>query len=144
MVIERELYGNNHPDTARSIHNMANCYLNQEKFNLALEKYQESLGIQRAFYGETSQHPDIARSLGSISRVLIKLGQYPQAEEKLQESLEMWQRIHSEPHADTARSLFQLGDVNFLQGEYSKAQEKYERALPVSYTHLTLPTNREV
>ena len=127
--MDRELFGDNHPSTARTMSNMAGCYLDQGEYNLALEKYEESLEIFRAFYVATPKHPDIARSLCCIGQVLMKLGQYPQAVVRLQESLDMRQRIHGGPHNDIAQSLLHLGEVNFLQGEYSKAQQKYEVAL---------------
>ena len=134
LVIDRELYGDNHPSTARSVSNMASCYLDLGEYNLALEKYEESLGIFKAFYVATPKQPDIARSLCCIGQVLGKLGQYPEAVERLQESLDMRKRIHSGPHNDTAQSLFHLGEVNFLQGECSKAQQKYEVALQMFRT----------
>ena len=127
--MDRELFGDNHPSTARTMSNMAGCYLDQSEYSLALEKYEESLEIFRAFYVATPKHPDIARSLCCIGQVLMKLGQYPQAVVRLQESLDMRQRIHGGPHNDIAQSLLHLGEVNFLQGEYSKAQQKYEVAL---------------
>ena len=129
LLIDRQLYGDNHPSTARSMSNMASCYLEQGEYKMALDMYKESLGIFRAFYVTTPEHPDIARALCCIGQVLMKLGQYPEAIQRLQESLDMRERIHREPHNDTGQSLFHLGEVKFLQGENSKAQQKYEVAL---------------
>ena len=71
-----------------------------EKYNLALEKYTESLRIKRAIYG-SDEHSSIATTLGCIGSVYDSQAQYNLALEKYTESLRIYRAIYgSDEHPD--------------------------------------------
>jgi tetratricopeptide (TPR) repeat protein len=102
-----------------------------EKYNLALEKYTESLRIDRAIYG-SDEHSSIATTLHNIGLVYNAQGQYNLALEKYTESLRIYRAIYgSDEHSSIATTFGCIGLVYYAQGQYNLALEKYTESLRI-------------
>ena len=115
--------------SARLLIEVGNLYYNQGKYDLALEKYEESLRIYEWVLGH--DHPDVARSLHGIASVYYHQGKYDLALEKYEESLRIDELMLGHDHPSVASSLNNIALVYKDQGKYDLALEKYEESLHI-------------
>jgi tetratricopeptide (TPR) repeat protein len=84
---------------ATSLNNIAGVYRALGQHKEALEFHQQSLAIDKKFYGES--HPDVATSLNNIAGVYRALGQHKEALEFHQQSLTIFKQFYGEEHPAT-------------------------------------------
>jgi tetratricopeptide (TPR) repeat protein len=101
--MQRELFGEKHPNIATSLHNLAGYHDALGNPRRALELGTEALAMLRESFGE--KHPDIARSLHNLAFVYEKLDQHPAALKSGQAALAMRRELLGEAHPDTLGSL---------------------------------------
>ena len=77
LQIRRTLFGEEHPETASSLSNVAHYYDALGKLDQALELGEQALQIRRTLFGE--QHPDTANSLHNVALYYNALGNPVQA-----------------------------------------------------------------
>jgi tetratricopeptide (TPR) repeat protein/transcriptional regulator with XRE-family HTH domain len=127
-IYEREL-GANHPDTARSLNNLAALYYAQGKYTEAEPLYQRALAIREQELG--ANHPATATSLNNLGKLYHTQGKYTEAEPLYQRALVILERELGANHPDTALSLNNLGELYQAQGKYAEAEPLYQRALAI-------------
>ncbi len=121
--------GENHPDYASSLNNLAGVYESQGNYAQALPLYQEALAIDKKVLGEN--HPAYATSLNNLAYLYVEQGNYAQALPLYQEALAIRKKVLGENHPDYASSLNNLAGLYDAQGNYTQALPFYEEALAI-------------
>ena len=123
----REGLGDNHPDTASSLNNLAQLYFSQGKYEQAEPLYIQALQLYKQLLGEN--HPHTATSLNDLALLYSCQGKYEQAEPLNIQALQLTKQLLGENHPDTAMSLNNLAYLYSSQGKYEEAQPLYIQAL---------------
>ena len=129
LKIDRERWGENHPEVAIGYSNMGSVYEEQGEYEKAKGLYEKSLRICERVLGEG--HPDTARSYSKMGSVYEEQGEYEKAKGLYEKSLRIRERVLGEGHPDTASIYNNLGLVYAAQREYEKAEELFEKSLRV-------------
>ena len=129
LKIDRERWGENHPEVAIGYSNMGSVYEEQGEYEKAKGLYEKSLRIRERVLGE--DHPDTARSYSKMGSVYEEQGEYEKAKGLYEKSLRIRERMLGEDHPDTASIYSNMGSVYEEQGEYEKAKGLYEKSLRI-------------
>src|SRR5450755_4665357 len=129
LSIREQQLGPHHPDTARSLNNLANLYHHQGKYQQAEPLYQRALAIREQQLGP--QHPDTATSLNNLAMLYKTQGKYEQTEPLYQRALAIREQQVGAQHPDTATSLNNLAMLYKTQGKYEQTEPLYQRALSI-------------
>ena len=123
------MLGEQHPDFATSLNNLAVLYYATGRYEQAEPLYQQALEIRRQVLGE--QHPDFASSLNNLAGLYDSTGRYEQAEPLYQQALEIRRQVLGEQHPDFANSLNNLAVLYDATGRYEQAEPLYQQALEI-------------
>ena len=129
LKIDRERWGENHPEVAIGYSNMGSVYAEQGEYEKAKELYEKSLRIHERMLGEG--HPDTASIYNNLGLVYAAQREYEKAEELFEKSLRVYERIMGENHPYTATSCSCLASVYREQGKYVKAEELHQKSLRI-------------
>ena len=129
LKIDRERWGENHPEVAIGYSNMGSVYEEQGEYEKAKGLYEKSLRIRERMLGE--DHPDTASIYSKMGSVYEEQGEYEKAKGLYEKSLRIHERVLGEGHPDTASIYNNLGLVYAAQREYEKAEELFEKSLRV-------------
>ncbi|MEA5499578.1 FxSxx-COOH system tetratricopeptide repeat protein [Limnoraphis robusta] len=127
LNITQNRLGQQHPDVATSLNNLANLYYSQGKYEEAEPLYQQALEMYRQLLGQ--QHPYVATSLKNLASLYKSQGKYEEAEPLYQQALEMYRQLLGQQHPDVANSLNNLAGLYYSQGKYEEAEPLYLQAL---------------
>ena len=122
--------GDEHPDVALSLNNLAGLYNAQGRYSDAEPLYVEALEMRKRVLGD--EHPDVAQSLNNLAGLYYSQGRYSDAEPLYVEALEMRKRLLGDEHPKVALSLNNLAGLYKAQGRYSDAEPLYVEALEMS------------
>ena len=125
----KEVFGTEHPDTARSYNDIGAVYDNQGDYAKALEYYQKALEIQEKVLD--IEHPNTATSYNNIGYVYTHQGDYAKALGYYQKALEIREKVLGKEHPNTAMSYNNIGGVYYYQGDYANALEYFIKALEI-------------
>lgn len=121
--MNKELYGENHPNTATSINYIGLICLKQAKYKSAIKYILKALRIRERILDQN--HPDMIQSYNNIGYIHYCLGDYDEA-------LEYYQKVKEYPnHPFTATLLNNIGLVYFVRFDFDKALDYYEKALVI-------------
>ncbi|MBD2201373.1 tetratricopeptide repeat protein [Calothrix sp. FACHB-168] len=123
----RERLGEEHPDVATSLNNLAALYRYQGKYSQAEPLFIQALDLMRHLLGE--EHPSVATSLSNLAELYFSQGKYSQAEPLFIQALDLMRRSLGEEHPSVATSLNHLAGLYFSQGKYSQAEPLFIQAL---------------
>jgi tetratricopeptide (TPR) repeat protein len=121
--------GNEDPQFAFSLNQLAILYNSQGKYNEAEPLYRRSLSIREKQLGEN--HPDFAQSLNNLADLYYSQGKYEEAELLYRRSLSIWEKQLGENHPDVATSLNNLAELYRSQGRYKEVEPLYMRSLSI-------------
>lgn len=124
--IRFKFLGDNHPDYAWSLNNLAAVYLDLGNYEKAEPLYTEAKSIREHVLGK--DHPDYAGSLNNLANLYVKMGSYEKAERYYLESKSIKSKISGERSAMFATSLNNLANLYFVMGNYEKAEPLYLEA----------------
>lgn len=127
LAIRRRVHGEEHEDTATSLHNLAYLYDDMGEFSEAMTLYQQSLAIRRRVLGE--EHPDTAITLNNLALVFGALSVYGNAEHLLLQSLAIKRKMLGNSHESTAISFNNLANLYRNAGEYGRAAQLFQQSL---------------
>ncbi len=122
--------GSEHPDTARSLNNLAVLYQAKGDYDSAEPLYKRALSIREKVLGKA--HPDTATSLNNLAYFYNAKGDYDSAEPLYKRALEITEKVLGQAHPDTARSLNNLALLHKAKGDYDSAEPLYKRALKIA------------
>jgi tetratricopeptide (TPR) repeat protein len=134
LRIKRKLLGENHPDTATSLTNLALNLDAQAQYAEADLLYRQALELRRKLLGEN--HPDTATSLTNLALNLNARSKYPEAEPLLRQALTLRRNLLGEDHPFAVTSLNNLAYNLKAQGKYAEAEPLYRQALALFRKHL--------
>ncbi|MGE6762075.1 tetratricopeptide repeat protein [Corallococcus interemptor] len=129
-AIRERVLGADHPDTAKSLTNVARLRLRQDAPVEALALYQRVLDIQRKRLG--ARHPAVADTLVLLGEVRQRLDGPAAVVPLYTQALEIRTAMLGETHLDTVRLHNQLGRVHEAMGTFALARQEHERALALT------------
>jgi CHAT domain-containing protein/Tfp pilus assembly protein PilF len=127
--IRRRLLGDQHPDTATSLNNLAEVYRSLGDYAKAEPLCRQALEIRKKVLGEN--HPNTATSLNNLALLYQLLGDYAKAESLDRRALEIRKKVLGENHTETAASLNNLAELYQSLGDYAKAESLFRQALGI-------------
>ena len=129
VLLLKQRLGDDHPDVATSLNNLARLYYSQGKYNEAEPLYQQALALWQKLLGD--DHPDVATSLNNLAALYRSQGKYKEAEPLYQQALALRQKLLGDDHPDVATSLNNLAALYESQGKYKEAEPLYQQALNI-------------
>jgi CHAT domain-containing protein len=129
LAIRKKVLGEDHPDYAISLNNLAVLYESMGNYGEAWPLFKQSLTIIKRFLGE--DHPDYATSLNNLAALYESMGNYAEAEPLYKEALAITKKILGEDHLDYATSLNNLAALYYVLGNYAQAETFFKLALAI-------------
>ncbi|OUL27387.1 tetratricopeptide repeat protein [Nostoc sp. RF31YmG] len=127
LEVTKKRLGEEHPDFADSLNNLALLYKSQGKYREAEPLYLQALELRRRLLGE--EHSDVALTLNNLTVLYDLQERYSEAEPLCLQALELWRRLLGEEHPRVALSLNNLAVIYDSQEKYSEAESLYLQAL---------------
>jgi Flp pilus assembly protein TadD len=122
-----KVLGKEHPDTLRSMNNLAYLFNSQGKYDTAEPLYRETLQLTEKILGK--EHPDTLRSMNNLAGLFDSQGNYDAAEPLYRETLQLRKKILGKEHPDTLTSMNNLAYLFNSQGKYDAAEPLYRETL---------------
>ena len=126
----RNRLGNDHPDVASSLNNLALLYESQGRYEKAEPLYLQALELRKRLLGD--DHPDVATSLNNLAGLYKSQGHYEEAEPLYLQALELYKRLLGNDHPHVAYSLNNLAVLYYNQGRYKEAESLFLQALIIT------------
>ncbi|KAJ4287135.1 hypothetical protein N0V88_007757 [Collariella sp. IMI 366227] len=117
----RKVLGERHPDTIRSMAELAVTYYAQGRYEEAEKIKVEVLALRRDVLGE--KHPNTIGSMASLAATYHAQGRYEEAEKINVEVLALRRDVLGEKHPDTIGSMAELAATYYTQGRYEEAEK---------------------
>ena len=127
LELARQVWGEEHPNIATSLNNLAVLYKLQGSLAEVEPLYQEALAMRKRLF--SGDHPDVAQSLDSLAGFYESQGRLDAAESLCEEALAMRKRLFPTHHPDVATSLNNLAGLYESQGRLKAAEPLIEEAL---------------
>jgi tetratricopeptide (TPR) repeat protein len=125
----REVFGEDHPDTAIGYQSVAIILRHQGKYAEAAALCQKSLDIRRKTLGES--HPETAQGYMAVAISLDARGNYADAEPLHRRALDINRKALGEGHVRTGESYNSLAANLHSQAKYAEATPLYQKALDI-------------
>jgi len=129
LDLRRRVLGPEHPDTLRSMNNLALVYADEGKYAQAETLHSQALEIERRVLGP--EHPNTLMSMHNLALVYMREGKYAQAETLYGQTLEIERRVLGPEHRDTVLSMVNLGIVYVDEGKYPQAEALGSQTLEI-------------
>ena len=128
LEIREKLLGNEHPDVATSLNNLARVLGEQGKLAEAEAMQRKALAMRKKLLGD--EHPDVAISLDYLADALQIQSELTKAE-PLREALALQKKLLGNEHSDVARSLNLLAAILLRQGKLTEAEALFRESLAI-------------
>ncbi|KAL9041630.1 MAG: hypothetical protein Q9214_004041, partial [Letrouitia sp. 1 TL-2023] len=120
-----EQLGPDHPDTLRTVQNLANVYSDKGRYDDAEELYKRALAGREEQLGP--DHPDTLGTVQNLANVYSNKGRYDDAEELYKRVLAGNEEQLGPDYPDTLGTVQNLAIVYRNKGRYDDAEELYKR-----------------
>jgi serine/threonine protein kinase/Flp pilus assembly protein TadD len=120
LVTCTNTFGGEHPETAASLHNLAQVLREQGRWADAEMMYRDALAMRRRLLSNT--HPDVAETLSNLGLVLRQRHKYVEAEAMHREALANWRKEYGNRPFEVAYFLGWLMDVLRDQGKLTEIE----------------------
>jgi tetratricopeptide (TPR) repeat protein/cellulose biosynthesis protein BcsQ len=127
LEMNRIVHGDDHVDTAASLHYLGYLYRCQWQYAKANSHYERALVIRE----RKPDDPATAKTLDHLGGSYFFSGRYDEADRLLSRSLAIREKAFGPEHLETATSLNILGWLHIDQGRYAEAHAELERALEI-------------
>jgi tetratricopeptide (TPR) repeat protein len=121
------ILGENHPDTLKSMHNLAVLCDKKGEYDQAHPLYVQCLEKRKSTLGEN--HLDTLNSMNNLAGLYKNQGLYDKAYPLCIKCLEERKSTLGDNHSDTLESINSLAVFYHSQGRYDKASPLYEECL---------------
>ncbi|KAF8182437.1 hypothetical protein K438DRAFT_1158751 [Mycena galopus ATCC 62051] len=118
---QKQLLGDNHPNTLLTMGSLANRYKDQGEYQKAKELNIIVLEKQKQVLGEN--HPDTLLTMGNLAITYSDLGEHQKDKELKGIVLEKQKQVLGENHPDTLHTMGSLAVTYSNLGEHQKAKE---------------------
>jgi serine/threonine protein kinase/tetratricopeptide (TPR) repeat protein len=129
LQMRRDHYGDQHPQVAMSLHNLAHVLRRQGKHAEAVELFRESLAIRRAVSGD--DHPVVARTMYSLGYELVALGRRSEGEALYRQALAQQRKLLGDHHPDVRVTLRDLAQSRAQDGDHDESVTLLREALAI-------------
>ena len=129
LELTRQSLGEEHPDFAASLSNLAESYRVMGNYDAAEPLYKQAREIVRNALGE--EHPDFADSLSNLAGFYSSRGIYTVAEPFLKQSMKIYRTALGEGHPSFANSLNNLAELYADMGDYVAAEPLYKQSMEI-------------
>jgi tetratricopeptide (TPR) repeat protein len=129
LAIWEKAHGEEHPDIAQSLNNLAEIYKAQGSSEQAKPLYERALAIWEKAHGE--EHPLVATNLNNLAVLYKAQNDIEQAKALYERALAIREKVFVQEHPLIAISLNNLAEVYRTQGDYEQAKPLYERSLAI-------------
>lgn len=126
ITLRKEVFGENNPETATTMNNLANVYIELEENEKALEMAQRAYEIRMEVYGP--DHYLTGSSLHALHRVNKNLKRYEEALDYAKKSYESNKNALGVGHIRAIIMLRNIADLLRLLNRYDEAQEYMQMA----------------
>ena len=130
LEIRKKALGEDHPDYATSLNNLAELYRAMGDYAKAEPLYRQALEIRKRALGE--EHPDYATSRKGLAGLHELMGDYAKAEPHYRKATEIYKKALGEDHPHYATSLSHLAGLYRSMGDDAKAEPLMRQALQVT------------
>jgi len=127
LAIRRRLFGNEHPDVATSLNNLANLDRHYGRLSEAEARAREALGIRRRLFGD--EHWEVADSLRNLSIILGDAGKWSESEEMARAVLAMRRKLLGPEDPSVASALADVAWAAGARGKLNEAEALEREAL---------------
>lgn len=127
--INTDLYGDFHPETARSLNAIGWLHRQNSDYELADSLLMAALQLRRKIHG--SNHPDIARSLNDLAVLKQSQGDYAAADSLLLESITIRQSLADSPNEALGVALSNHAALKYGLGDFEDAESQMKEALAI-------------
>ena len=134
LAIRQQVLEANNLDTARTLNDLGELYLNWGKYQEAKSPLLEALTSRREVLGE--EHPDVARTLYNLASLYRTQGDYVQAEPLYLRALHIRETTLGIDHPLVAESYYGLARLYYSQEKYHLAEKLCMQALHIREQHL--------
>ncbi|MEK8021880.1 MAG: tetratricopeptide repeat protein [Candidatus Parabeggiatoa sp.] len=129
LAIRKKVFGQEHPDVAESLNDLALLYKTQGKYDEAEKGYKRALAIRQKVLGQESL--EVAESLHNLAFLYTRQAEYEEAEKSFKRSLAIKKKRLVQEHPMVANTLRGLATLYYAQGDYEKAEPLFERSLAI-------------
>jgi len=129
LELRRRVLGLNHPDTLKSMNNLAHVYWHEGKYAQAEALDSQTLETNRRLLG--SEQPDTLNSMNDLALVYRDEGKYAQAEALDSQTLEIRRRVLGPEHPATLNSMNNLAIVYWDEGKYTQVEALHSQILEI-------------
>ena len=130
----RATLGDDHPDVAEILHNLALIHRDQKEYDLSEKLFQESIKIRKAKFGE--RHPSLANSFNSLAALYSESGKAGSAKDLYEASLAIQNQIFGLDSRDSAMTLDNLGLLHRKLGDLVQAEQRLREGLKIRQARL--------
>ena len=127
--IRKSALGPDHPDTLRSVHNLADVLDEQGHYAEAGKLYRDTLAASTRVLGPEDR--ETLRLRIGLADVLIHTGHYAEAEKLNRETLDIDRRVLGPTHRDTLGTMNNLARDLQAEGRYEEAEKINREALEI-------------
>jgi tetratricopeptide (TPR) repeat protein len=127
LSIREMLLGPQHPDTAKSLENLADLLAAQANFVEARPLLERVVAIREKVFGP--EHADTAASLHNLAVAAAYQSDNANARHLLERAFAVRQKVLGPEHPDTAHSLDNLVTVLHIQGNFAEATKLHKSSL---------------
>ena len=128
---QRALYGDVHPDVARTLKDLARALADDGDLNQAIPIMQSAVAMQRRLRG-SEPHPDLAEAINDLALLLQRRGDFAEAADDYVEALALKRRLYGERHPEIASGLENLASALQDKGDLAGAETNYRLALAMN------------
>jgi CHAT domain-containing protein len=132
LAIRKRVLGENHPEYAVSLYNLARLYWDIREFEKAELLFKQALETQGKVYGD--DHPAYADILDRLAELYRDTGESEKAEPLFKRAQVIRKEAVGEHHPDYAGSLHNLAILYTTNGEYRKAEPLFKQGLEICRT----------
>ena len=129
LSIYENVFGNNHPDVADTLNNLAGLYEAMGEYKQVLPLYERALSIDEFVFG--NNHPEVAITLSNLAGLYKAIGEYEQARPLYDRALSIYDDGGGNNYPEVAAALNGFAGLYKAMGNYKQALLYYERALSI-------------
>jgi tetratricopeptide (TPR) repeat protein len=129
LALQTGLLGEEHPDIANALHNLAAAHSGMDDVERAREMYERELAVVESQLGPNDIA--VAPPLQGLAMLAAKAGHHDEALALLLRSLVIEKATHGADHPIVAESLCRLGEVEMHRAEPAQALDYHRRALAI-------------
>jgi tetratricopeptide (TPR) repeat protein/CHAT domain-containing protein len=127
--LTRQAYGQDHPDYAGSLNNLAEVYRVMGNYTAAEPLFRQALDITQQALGKN--HPEVAPILGNLAETYRAMGNYAAAEPLYRQAVKIERKAFGADSPEVATSLNNLAILYATIGNYAAAEPLYRQAIDI-------------